>query len=56
VFAHQGPALVDPHKPASPGLATMTQAGKFAQSLLRGEKERAAIVQTLLQETVRDMN
>jgi pyruvate dehydrogenase (quinone) len=58
-FAHPGPAVVeavvDPNEPAMPGHVTMEQAWNFAKSLVRGEKDRAAIIKTILKDKVREV-
>jgi pyruvate dehydrogenase (quinone) len=58
-FAHPGPALVqavvDPNEPALPGHITMTQTWKFAESLLRGEKNRIPIIKDVLKQTIREI-
>jgi pyruvate dehydrogenase (quinone) len=58
-YAHPGPALVeavvDPHEPAMPGHVTMTQAWRFAQSLLRGEKDGMQIIKTVLEDRIREV-
>ncbi len=58
-FAVEGPAVVeavvDPNEPAMPGHVTMKQAWNFAKSLLRGEKDRAAIIKTILKDKVREV-
>src|SRR5262249_49556959 len=47
-LAEPGPAVVeavvDPNEPLLPGHATMDQAWKFAESLVRGEKDRWRIL------------
>lgn len=58
-FATEGPAVVeavvDPNEPAMPGHVTMGQAWNFAKAMIRGEKDRAAIIKTLLQDKVREV-
>ncbi len=58
-FAHPGPALVeaviDANEPPLPGHATMDQAWNFAKSLVRGEKDRAEIIKTLLKDKIREV-
>jgi pyruvate dehydrogenase (quinone) len=58
-FAHPGPALieavVDPNEPPLPGKITTQQAIKFAESLLRGEKDRTEIIKTVLASKVREV-
>jgi thiamine pyrophosphate-dependent acetolactate synthase large subunit-like protein len=56
---HEGPAVVeavvDPNEPLMPGHATMDQAWKFAESLVRGEKDRWAIFKNVLKQQVREV-
>jgi pyruvate dehydrogenase (quinone) len=58
-FAHSGPAVVeavvDANEPLMPGHATMDQAWKFAESLVRGEKDRWAILKNVLKQQVREV-
>ena len=58
-FAHPGPALVqavvDPNEPAMPGHATMEQAWKFAEALVRGEKDRWAILKNQITDRIREV-
>ena len=58
-FAHPGPALVqavvDPNEPALPGHITVKQAWKFAESLLRGEKNRIPIIADVIKEKIREV-
>jgi pyruvate dehydrogenase (quinone) len=58
-FATPGPALVeavvDPNEPPMPGHATMQQALHFAESLIRGETKRSAIIKTVLENTIREV-
>ncbi|HLJ94593.1 MAG TPA: thiamine pyrophosphate-dependent enzyme [Gemmataceae bacterium] len=58
-FAHPGPAVVeavvDPNEPLMPGHATMEQAWKFAESLVRGEKNRWAILKNVVKQQVREV-
>lgn len=58
-FAHQGPALVqctvDPNEPPLPGNITLTQAYEFARAMARGEKDRFAIIKTVLEDRVREV-
>jgi pyruvate dehydrogenase (quinone) len=57
--AHPGPVVVeaevDPNEPAMPGHATLDQAWKFAESLLRGEKDRWDIIKTVVEDPVREV-
>jgi pyruvate dehydrogenase (quinone) len=58
-FAHPGPAVVqavvDPNEPAMPGHVTLEQAWKFAEALVRGEKDCWAIIKNQLTERVREV-
>jgi pyruvate dehydrogenase (quinone) len=58
-FAHPGPALVeavvDPNEPPLPGNITTEQAYNFARSMIRGEKDRWAIIKTVLEDRVREV-
>lgn len=58
-LAENGPALVeclvDTNEPPMPGNVTLKQAWNFAKSLLRGEKDRKAIAQTVLENKVREV-
>lgn len=58
-FDHPGPAVVeavvDPNEPLMPGHVTMEQAWKFAESLVRGEKDRWAILKNVLKQQVREV-
>jgi pyruvate dehydrogenase (quinone) len=58
-FESKGPAVVqaviDPNEPALPGHVTMDQAWKFAESMLRGEKDRWAILKDVIKEKVREV-
>ena len=54
-----GPALVqcvvDPNEPPMPGKVTTEQALKFAESLVRGEKDRGKIIKTVAMDKVREV-
>jgi pyruvate dehydrogenase (quinone) len=56
---HPGPALVqavvDANEPPMPGHATLKQAWNFAKALVRGEKDRWAILKDVAKETVREV-
>jgi pyruvate dehydrogenase (quinone) len=56
---HDGPAIVqavvDPNEPPLPGNITMKQALKFAEALLRGEKDRWKIIKTVLEDKIREV-
>lgn len=58
-FAQPGPAVVeavvDPHEPAIPGHVTMEQAWHFATALVRGQKDRWAIIKGILKQQVREV-
>ena len=48
-------AVVDPFEPPMPPKVTVKQAAKFAQSLARGEPNRARIALTVLEDKVREL-
>ncbi|MEO7002206.1 MAG: thiamine pyrophosphate-dependent enzyme [Ktedonobacterales bacterium] len=58
-LAYPGPALVqavvDPNEPPLPGKITTEQAIKFAEALVRGEKDRFDIIKTVLEDKVREV-
>ena len=58
-FAVEGPAVVqavvDTNEPPMPGHATMDQAWHLAKSLIRGDKYRADIIKTVLENTIREV-
>jgi pyruvate dehydrogenase (quinone) len=58
-FRTSGPALVqcviDPNEPPMPGHATTKQALNFAESLLRGEKDRWDIIKTVVENKIREV-
>jgi pyruvate dehydrogenase (quinone) len=58
-FAQPGPALiqavVDSNEPPLPGKITTKQAIRFAEALMKGEKDRAAIVKDVLKDKVREI-
>lgn len=58
-FAEPGPALiqavVDPNEPPMPGKITTKQAIRFAESLVKGQKDRAAIIKDVLKDKVREV-
>jgi pyruvate dehydrogenase (quinone) len=58
-FAHPGPAIieavVDPYEPPLPGNITMKQAVRFAEALVRGDKDRWKIIKTVLEDKVREV-
>jgi pyruvate dehydrogenase (quinone) len=58
-FAHPGPAvvdaIVDPNEAPMPGKITTTQAIKFAEAMLRGDKDRWDIIKTVIKDKVREV-
>ncbi|KAA6457607.1 pyruvate oxidase [Acidobacteria bacterium AB60] len=58
-LAHPGPkvvqAVVDPNEPPMPGKVNTDQAIHFAKALLRGQKDAAKIVQTVVEDKVREV-
>jgi pyruvate dehydrogenase (quinone)/pyruvate oxidase len=58
-FAIEGPvlveAIVDPFTPPMPPKVTMEQAGKFAQSLVKGQPHREKIALTVMSDKVREL-
>jgi pyruvate dehydrogenase (quinone) len=58
-FDHPGPvvieAVVDPNEPPLPGKISTQQALHFAESLVRGEKDRIGIIKTVLRDKVREV-
>jgi pyruvate dehydrogenase (quinone) len=48
-------AVVDPNEPLMPGHATLDQSWKFAESLVRGEKDRWEIFKKVLKQQVREV-
>jgi pyruvate dehydrogenase (quinone) len=58
-FAQPGPALiqavVDPNEPPLPGKITTRQAIHFAEALVKGEKDRKAIVKDVLKDKIREI-
>ena len=58
-LAHPGPsivqAVVDPNEPPMPGKITTEQAYKFAKALIRGERDAAKILKTVLEDEVREV-
>jgi pyruvate dehydrogenase (quinone) len=58
-LAYNGPAIVqavvDPNEPPLPGNITMKQALKFAEALLRGEKDRWKIIKTVIADKIREV-
>jgi pyruvate dehydrogenase (quinone) len=58
-LAHDGPvvvqAVVDPNEPPTPGNISSEQAFKFAESLVRGEKDGWKIFKSVLGDKVREV-
>jgi pyruvate dehydrogenase (quinone) len=58
-FDHPGPvvvqAVVDPNEPPMPGHVTTDQALKFAEALLKGQKDAWAIIRTVVEDKVREV-
>jgi pyruvate dehydrogenase (quinone) len=58
-LATPGPALVeavvDPNEPPLPGNISLEQSVHFAESLLRGEKDRGEIIKTLVENKIREV-
>jgi pyruvate dehydrogenase (quinone)/pyruvate oxidase len=58
-LATKGPvvvqAVVDPYEPPMPPKATLKQGYEFAKALIRGEPARASIVETILEDKVKEM-
>jgi pyruvate dehydrogenase (quinone) len=58
-LAYDGPAVVqavvDPNEPPLPGNITMKQSLKFAEALLRGEKDRWKIIKTVVKDKIREV-
>jgi pyruvate dehydrogenase (quinone) len=58
-FAHPGPAVVeavvDPNEPAMPGHVTMDQALKFAESVVRGQKDGWGILKNVVKQQIREV-
>lgn len=48
-------AIVDPFEPPMPPKATIKQAAKFAESLVRGTPDRGRTISTVLENTVKEM-
>jgi pyruvate dehydrogenase (quinone) len=46
-------ALIDPNEPPMPGHITSTHAWHFAQSMIKGEKDRWDILQTVIENKIR---
>ncbi len=58
-LAHKGPsvvqAVVDPNEPPMPGKATTEQALHLAKALVRGQKDAAKIIKTIVRDEVREV-
>jgi pyruvate dehydrogenase (quinone) len=58
-LAHRGPAViqavVDPNEPPMPGKVNTDQALKFAEALVRGEKDAWGIIKAVLEDKVREV-
>jgi pyruvate dehydrogenase (quinone) len=58
-FDHPGPAVVqavvDPHEPPMPGHVTTDQALKFAEALVRGQKDAWEIIRTVAEDKIREV-
>lgn len=58
-LAFRGPAvvqaLVDPNEPPLPGNVSSEQALKFAESLVRGQKDSWKIIKTVLEDKIREV-
>ena len=58
-IAYDGPAVieavVDPHEPPLPGNISVKQAFNFGEALLKGEKNRWKIIETVLENKIREV-
>jgi pyruvate dehydrogenase (quinone) len=58
-LAHRGPAViqavVDPNEPPMPGRINTDQALKFAEALVKGQKEAWTIIKTVMKDKVREV-
>jgi len=58
-LAHPGPAViqavVDPNEPPMPGQISTDQAIKFAEALLRGQKDAWKIIKTVMEDKIREV-
>jgi len=56
---HPGPAViqavVDPNEPPMPGHVSTEQAVKFAEALLKGQKDAWAVIRTIVEDKVREV-
>ncbi len=48
-------AVVDPNEPPMPGTATTEQAKKLVKALLRGQKDASGIIETILEDKIREV-
>ena len=48
-------AVVDPNEPPLPGQVNTEQAVKFAEALVRGQKDAWKIVKTVMEDKVREV-
>jgi pyruvate dehydrogenase (quinone) len=48
-------AIVDPYEPPMPPQATVEQAAKLAESLIKGEPNRGKIISTIIEDKVREL-
>ncbi len=58
-IAHPGPAViqavVDPNEPPMPGQISTDQAIKFAEALVRGQKDAWKIIKTVMEDKIREV-
>ena len=58
-LAHRGPAViqavVDPNEPPMPGQINTEQAAKFAEALLKGQKEGWNIIKAVMEDKIREV-
>jgi len=58
-FAHPGPAVietvVDANEPGLPGHISTQQAVKFAEAIVRGEKDRGPIIANVVKDMLKDV-
>jgi pyruvate dehydrogenase (quinone) len=58
-LAHPGPAViqavVDPNEPPMPGQISTEQAMKFAEALLKGQKDAWKIIKTVMEDKIREV-
>ena len=48
-------AVVDPYEPPMPAHVSAKQAAMFAESLIRGEPNRGAIIKTVFKDGIREL-